>query len=76
MLGTWAKKAKLSFAPNKTVSVQFKGTLRSRYMVLRIAQDAKIRFSNSVKFLGVILDKKRLYIEHAYWLLAKPRRFS
>ncbi|KAE9525587.1 hypothetical protein AGLY_014114 [Aphis glycines] len=65
-LKKWAKEYKLEFSASKTQMMAIKGGLKPNYTVrFGTQQNADtIRPSESVKYLGVILDPRQSYQEH------------
>lgn len=71
----WCVKHKLNISVNKTTALILKGKLsRDRLPILKINND-KIKFSNKVKYLGIILDDKLNFVDHAKYLRSKVLNF-
>jgi len=65
-LKAWAGKYALKFSPSKSQVMSVKGGLRPQYTVKfgTGEGDQDIKASESVKYLGVVLDPRRSYWEH------------
>lgn len=59
----WTDSAKLIFSAAKTVAMHLNGKFPGRDLILEVEGNS-IRFSTSVRYLGVIIDQSRLYVEH------------
>ena len=70
ILTTWCSSHKLKISEKKTVAVQFKGSLDESRLAIKI-NGKNIKFVNSVKYLGVIIDNRQNYIEHVKYLRTK-----
>lgn len=72
-LTAWANKVKLSFAPTKTAAIHFKGRLPGRAPLLRVG-DELIAFKDKFNYLGLTMDRSRLYVEHVKNASAKAKK--
>ena len=71
ILMVWCNSYRLKISDSKTVSIMFERNLdKSRLAMIKI-NGKNIKFAEKVKYLGVILDKKLNFIEHAKYLRAK-----
>ena len=67
---------KLKISDKKTVVVMFKGNLhKSRLAAIKI-NGRNIKFIGKVKYLGVIVDKKLNFLDHAEYLRTKSCSMS
>ena len=71
ILAEWCNSYKLKISDKKTVAAMFKGNLdESRLAVIKI-NGRNIKFIGKVKYLGVIVDKKLNFLDHAKYLRTK-----
>ena len=71
----WANKQGLHFSPFKTKAILFERRKKQRDIIPNIKMnDCNIRFEDSVKFLGMTIDKKLNWTEHIKNLKAKAQR--
>lgn len=62
-LTQWARTAKITFSPEKTQAIMLKGKLRGRYPILDF-NERRIPFREEVSYLGLKIDKARLFHRH------------
>lgn len=75
ILSTWCIKHKLNISIGKTTVMILKGKpSKNRLPILQINNN-RIKFSNTVKYLGIILDDKLSFVEHAKFLRNKILNF-
>ncbi|XP_047022634.1 uncharacterized protein LOC124632025 [Helicoverpa zea] len=67
----WGKSVKLSFGPSKTQAMGF--TNKSAKCIIKI-DDQKISFVNSFKYLGVVIDRKMRFTQHATYTIEKSKK--
>lgn len=71
ILKAWCTNHKLNISLNKTLAMLTKGKLnRERLPRIKI-NDVKIKYSDKIKYLGVIVDEKLNFIEHAKFIRNK-----
>lgn len=66
----WAEDNKLKYAPQKTIAMFSPAKNKLRPPVIRM-DDTKITPSKTLKYLGIILDEKFTWIEHAKYVRGK-----
>jgi len=71
----WARKYELQFSAEKTQLMSVKGGLKPTYNIaFGTGDDAEaIRSSSTVKYLGVLLDPRRSYVDHIFGLAQKSK---
>ncbi|CAK9811752.1 Retrovirus-related Pol polyprotein from type-1 retrotransposable element R1 (Fragment) [Anthophora quadrimaculata] len=75
VVNSWCIFNKLKVSSNKTNAMLMKGKLdRERLPKIEI-NSSKIKYQNSIKYLGIIVDKKMNFIEHSKYLRDKVIKF-
>lgn len=71
ILTKWCNSHKLKISDMKTVAIMFKGNFdESRLAAIKV-NGKNIMFVEKVKYLGVIMDKKLNFLDHAKYLRNK-----
>lgn len=74
-LNNWCKLHKLNISVDKTFAMLVKGKFdRERMPVIKI-NNRKIKYVMKVKYLGLIIDEKLKFIEHAKYIRSKVIKF-
>lgn len=71
ILADWCKLYKLKISDKKSVAIMFKGNLDERRLATIKINDRNIKFVEKVKYLGVMIDKKLNFLDHAKYLRTK-----
>ncbi|KAF0751260.1 Uncharacterized protein FWK35_00013546 [Aphis craccivora] len=74
-LKAWAERFSLTFSPTKSQLLSLKGGLKPMYSVGfgSKADDPRIHASDTVRYLGVIMDPRRSYWHHIQYLKDKSK---
>ena len=68
ILNKWCNLHKLKISESKTVAMLFKGCLDERRLAVIKVNGKNIKFVEKTKYLGVIVDKRLSFLEHAKYL--------
>lgn len=69
----WGQKHKLDFNPNKTECILLKGTLaKTRYPSIKMLSKS-VKYSSTIKYLGVMLDDKLNFGPHFKYIADKAK---
>ena len=68
ILADWCKLYKLKISDKKSIAIMFKGNLDERRLATIKIKGRNIQFVEKVKYLGVMIDKKLNFLNHAKYL--------
>lgn len=67
----WGKTVKLTFGPDKSQAIAI---TRKAEKCNIIIQNQRIKFTNQIKYLGIIIDNKLKFIKHVEYILEKAKK--
>lgn len=72
----WTKKHKLQISSEKTKAMLLKGNLDKNKMPSIKFNKKNIKFYTEVKYLGIIIDKNRNFVQHAKYIKDKTKKIG
>ena len=75
LINKWCRSHHLRMSTSKTVAMLVKGSMNEKHLPTLKINGKNVKYVNTVKYLGVILDRKLTFVAHARYLRAKVAEF-